>query len=412
MSKKILKNLLLFSVLFVFSLPIKAWDDTGHKLTGYIAWQQMSADVREKVIKILLSAPEDSHLSVFYLQGSRSEAAKNLELFMIATTWADIVRDRNFKVRYDKYHHSNWHYADTFWTVENGKIKILENPNTEGGKAVEKLYEFEKILKDANASNADKAIALAWILHLGGDIHQPLHTSARVTELEPKGDQGGNLFSLSPKDTPRNQQVNLHWFWDSIVGRNIERKNDACDSDYLTPIAMEMMKNYPVSRFKTTLNLDNFDFWQQESFRIASNELFPTSLIRFEMPSENYKKNAYRTAQQQIALAGYRLGGLLNQILGSNQTTAQTNAVENPPCKIIRRVSYPVSKTNSSKQKLEICLLNLCPSDKGMVARPMTGLMINGEIKMFEYDVEKVFKNEKEAREYAAKNNITDISIK
>nr|MCU0240609.1 hypothetical protein [Pyrinomonadaceae bacterium] len=91
-----------------------AWDDTGHKLTTYIAWQQMSPQAREKAFKILMSAPEDSDLSVFYLQGGRSEEAKRLELFMIASTWADIVRDRDFKVRYQKYHRGTWHYLDNY----------------------------------------------------------------------------------------------------------------------------------------------------------------------------------------------------------------------------------------------------------------------------------------------------------
>ncbi|CAN5268524.1 S1/P1 nuclease [soil metagenome] len=316
MSKKSIKTLLLLAFVFIFALPAFAWDDTGHKLTAYIAWQQMTPDVREKVTKILLSAPEDSDLSVFYLPGSRSDEAKRLELFMIAATWADIVRDRDFKVRYEKYHHSNWHYADTFWTIENGQVKILPNPNEDGGKAVEKLFDFEKVLKDADASNADKAIALAWVLHLGGDIHQPLHTSGRVTEIEPKGDQGGNLFLLTPKDTPRNNQVNLHWFWDSIVGRSTMRKNDACDSDYLRPIAAQMMKKYPFAKMQDRLNLGKFDVWQQESFKLATTEVFPPTLIRFQMPSENYKKNAFKIAQQQIALAGYRLGTMFNQIFG------------------------------------------------------------------------------------------------
>ncbi len=406
MPKKILKNLLLLLIVFVFAFPARAWDDVGHKLTGYIAWQTMSPDVREKVIKILRSAPEDSDLGVLYPTGSRSDAAKNLEFFMIATYWADIVRDRDFKIRQEKYHHGTWHYSDTFWAQENNQVKLLENPKEDGGKAVEKLFDFDKVLKDENASNADKAIALAWVLHLGGDIHQPLHTSARVTELEPKGDQGGNTFLLTPKETPRPNQVNLHWFWDSIVMRNVARKGDACDADYLAPIGKEMMKKYPLAKSQNSLSIGKFDVWQQESFKIATTELFPATLIRFQTPTANYKKNAYKIAEKQISIAGYRLGAMLNQIFGANQTTAAT-----PPCKIIRKVNYPVSKTNDGNQKLEIGLLNLCPANKGMVSRPMMGMMVNGKIEMFEYDVEKVFKTEKEAREYATQNGITDISV-
>ena len=309
-----IKILFLLIACFVLTVPAFAWDDAGHKLSGYIAWQQMTPAARERAIKILRSAPEDADLSVFYLQDSRSEAARQRELFMIATTWADIVRDRDFKVRYEKYHKSDWHYADTFWRTTNGRVEIINDMNEPKGKAVEQLFAFDKVLRSASASDADKAVALAWVLHLGGDIHQPLHTSARVTETEPKGDQGGNLFLLTPNGTPRNEQVNLHWFWDSIVGRNIPRKNDACDADYLPAIADAMMKKYPSAKMQNRLKLGQFNEWQQEGFKIASTEVFPPTLIRNQLPSEAYKKRAFQISQEQIALAGYRLGAMLNQI--------------------------------------------------------------------------------------------------
>src|SRR5688572_6064901 len=82
-----------------------AWDDVGHKVTAYIAWQRMSPAAKETVIRIMRTAPEDSHLSAYYLQyGPEPEQTKKLEYFMLAATWADIVRDRTFEVRYRKYH--------------------------------------------------------------------------------------------------------------------------------------------------------------------------------------------------------------------------------------------------------------------------------------------------------------------
>ncbi len=64
--------------------------------------------------------------------------------------------------------------------------------------------------------------------------------------------------------------------------------------------------------------LRQFDKWQQEGFRLASMELFPPTLKRFEVPSESYKKRAFAISQEQIALAGYRLGQMLNQIFAQN----------------------------------------------------------------------------------------------
>lgn len=321
---KKLSFLFLLSTALIFAPSALAWDDAGHKIIGYIAWENLTPQTREKVFNLLMSAPEDSDLSVFYMQDSRSAAVKQRELFMLATTWADIVRDRKFKNRYEKYHHSNWHYADTFWTTENGQVKYLENPGEEGGKAVEKLFEFDKALRDASVSDPEKAIALAWILHLGGDIHQPLHTSARVTELEPKGDQGGNFVLLTPKDTPRDKQVNLHWFWDSITGRGIPRQNDACDADYLPPIAEQIMKKHPLAKMQSRLKSGSFDEWQKEGVRLAISDVFSPLLVRYEMPSEKYKKNAFKLSQEQMALAGYRLAAMLNGIF--DQKTSDANA--------------------------------------------------------------------------------------
>jgi len=325
MKNTLLKLTLLLTFNFVFVATLSAWDDAGHKLTTYIAWEQMSPAARERAFKILLSAPEDAHLSVFYLQDSRSAAAKQRELFMIASTWADIIRDRDFKNRYEKYHKGDWHYADTFWRVTaDGKIDILKDFAEPKGKAVEQLFAFDKLLRDADAPDAEKAIALAWVLHLGGDIHQPLHTSARVTEADPKGDQGGNLFLLSPKDAKGDDRLNLHWFWDSIVKRQIPRVSDACDSDYLPPIAQAMMKKYPPAKMRNNLKLGKFDEWQQEGFQIASSKLYPTSLKFGIAPPENYKQMAFEIAEEQIALAGYRMGAMLNQIF-DNQTVRQSN---------------------------------------------------------------------------------------
>ena len=402
-------------MLLISALSVSAWDDTGHKISAYIAWQRMSPEVREKAVKILLSAPEDSDLSVLYPNDSRSEMTKKRELFMLASYWSDIVRDRKFDVRYKKYHKGNWHYADTFWRSDNGKFEELQGFE-EGGQAVIKLYEFDKVLRDAAVPDADKAIALAWILHLGGDIHQPLHTSARVTEIEPKGDQGGNLFSLTPEGTPRERSENLHWYWDSIVRNSVVRKKDAGDSAFLPPIADAMMKKFPFAKMQSNLALGNFDEWQKQSFKFNPTNVFSADLIRYQMPTAKYKKNAFRVSQQQLAMAGYRLGEMLNQILGSNSTSANANSNVNAQgevCKIIRRVEYPVTKTRSGENppKMEIGLLNLCPANAGMAARPMYSFMINGEMKMREYDVDRIFKTEQEAREFAVKNGITDISF-
>jgi hypothetical protein len=319
-SKKIQVKIMrkwLISVAFAASvgvLPAAAWDDVGHKITAYIAWQRMSPAARENVIKILRSAPEDSHLGAFYASyGPEPEETRKLEYFMLTATWADIVRDRAFPERYRKYHKSNWHYDDTFWRQVDGRVEILTGM-PEGGEGVKRLEEADKTMRDAKASAAAKALAIAWLMHIGGDLHQPLHTSARVTATEPKGDQGGNLFLLSPAGADRSNQVNLHWFWDSITGRNIPLKGDACERHYIENVAKRVMKKHPFNSLQSGLKLGQYGEWQQDSFKYNNTDVFTPRLVRNQMPDEAYRKNAFRLAERQFALAGYRLGETLNSI--------------------------------------------------------------------------------------------------
>ncbi len=306
--------------LFLFALASSSfgWDDVGHKTTAYIAWQQMSPATREAVIRILRTAPEDSDLSAFYaLYGAEPEEMRKLEYFMIVSTWADIVRDRSFENRYKKYHKSNWHYDDTFWKQVGGKVELVPNAE-EGGVAIDRLEDFDKALRSASTSDKDKAIDIAWVTHLIGDIHQPLHTSARVTDKEPKGDQGANLFLLTPEGTPREKQQNLHWYWDSIIPRNTPLKGDECERDYITSVAQKIMKKYPRASFGSgVIRPGEYEEWKKESFALNATDVFSPDLVRFQMPSEKYKRHAFKVAQRQLALAGYRLGETLNQIFGT-----------------------------------------------------------------------------------------------
>jgi len=402
--KIVTRLLVLFALVGCVSFSAFGWDETGHKITAYIAWQRMTPEVKEKVIKILLSAPEDSDIGTFFAgYGSRTLDSRRREYFMLLATWADIIRDKGFDVRFKKYANSNWHYADTFWQWKDGKAVMVDGVE-DNGQAMKKLVEFNQLIR-SNASDAEKAVAIVWLEHLIGDIHQPLHTSGKVTDSNPKGDQGGNLFLLTPKGTARDKQENLHWFWDSIVGRYSPNVKDLCDADYMEPIAQEMMKAYPYEKEKDKLSPGKFDVWAKESLDIATSEVYK-GVTFFQTPSDKYKKKAFEIAQERMALAGYRMGDLFNEVFGGNQATVSNSAM---PCKIIRKVMYPVTQTSSEKQTLEIALLDLCPTMPA--ARPMYSFMIDGKMVMKEYDVLMTFKTEAEAKKYAAENIITDMSF-
>ncbi len=303
--------LLLSAFVLLFSFAAFGWDDTGHKVSAYIAWQQMAPEVRSKVIKLLRAAPEDSSIGVYYLAGSRSAAAKELDLFMIASTWPDIVRDREFKVRFEKYNQGPWHIGNFLWRQVAGNAELL--PQRSDGKGIVKLYEIEKELGDTSISDAAKAVNIAWFLHIAGDIHNPLHNASRITDVEIEGDRGGNLFLLSPVGTTENR-LNLHSYWDGILRRNIERKNDEADSVYIPKIANKVTKRYPFAKMKQRLKLSDYNVWQQEGYDFLNTSVYTGDLRRNELPGKAYQKRAFVVGQEQIALAGYRIAETLNSI--------------------------------------------------------------------------------------------------
>lgn len=301
-------------MLFV-SLPAFGWDENGHKVAAYIAWQRMTPEAKDRVIRILLTAPEDSDIGAFFVgAGSRTQESRRREYFMTMATWADIIRDKSLNTRYTKYHNGNWHYADTLWKFEKGKAVLIEGQEGDG-LALKKLHEFDATIR-GTASDSDKALAIVWLEHLIGDIHQPLHTSGKVTDSNPKGDQGGNLFLLTPKGTPRDKQENLHWLWDSIIVRYQPNVKDACEADYLDPIAQEIMAKYPYDKMKERIQPGKFEAWARESLDIAMNDVYK-DVKWFEAPSDKYKKKAFEIAQERLALAGYRMGDLFNEVFGS-----------------------------------------------------------------------------------------------
>src|SRR5258706_9732382 len=305
----------LIMVVLCFTIMSFAWHETGHKVTAYIAWQQMTPAVRERVIRILLAAPEDSQIATFYMSyGSRTAESRKREFFMLVATWADIIRDKNFDTRYKKYNNSNWHYYDNLWMVKDGKVVFLKGPEN-GGKLMEKLADFDKVIR-SSASNQEKAVAIAWLEHLIGDLHQPLHTTGRAFSETDVGDQGGNLFLLTPKGTAADRSDNLHRFWDGVIGRNIPNAADECEADYLDPIAQAIMKAFPYSSLQSRIADGKYEVWEKESVDITTTEGYK-GVTRYEPPSAEYKKKALKIGEERMALAGYRMGDLFNEVFGT-----------------------------------------------------------------------------------------------
>lgn len=286
--------------------PAYAWDEIGHEVIARIAWANMNAEARAAAAALLSNAPEDSGLPA--LNPAAGAASTRRRVFFVeASTWPDIVRDEAFQQRRRKYHHGNWHYVNYFFESTPGGPRDRTDLRPDTVNVVERLARLEASMVDLSRPAADRAVDLAWILHLAGDVHQPLHATARVTPTAPRGDQGGNLFLM-------NGTVNLHSYWDGAVRRAFRRNANEPEHTYVSRIANDIMQQHPRSAF-TPAQLDSLTYeqWARAAFETAKTQVYATPEGR--APSAAYRDATLRTAEQAAALAGYRLARLLNRRL-------------------------------------------------------------------------------------------------
>jgi hypothetical protein len=156
----------------VVPAPALAWGKTGHRVVAAIADTQLSGLARAHVEEIL--GPGES----------LDEAAN----------WPDEMRSAPGDLWQKTA--TPWHYVTL-----NGIIYDHAPPE---GDALEALGRFSKTLQDPNTSLADKQLALRFIVHLVGDLHQPLHVGKCC-------DKGGNDVKVTWFGKP----TNLHAVWDS-----------------------------------------------------------------------------------------------------------------------------------------------------------------------------------------------------
>jgi hypothetical protein len=328
----IMRRLVILILAILFAQTALAWNATGHEAVAAIAWDNMTPVARTKAIALLKQAPQNACLLDLLPNDTRPEPVRNREFFIRVATWPDVIRPA---IGTDKDHpdprpcvklfaQPTWHFFDRFWQGTSGATgtaapKDRTDIALATTNAVERLQAFRPLVEckktPCGASPADRAMDLAWIVHLVGDIHQPLHTSGHVT-TEPDelaGDQGGNKFKLKKDDHP----PVLHSFWDDIIDESIPRKPAEFHNDiaYVDRVIGTIETDHPKASVVGHLKPGDFDAWSLEGLATAKRIGYPASLHRGERPSEAYRKTVFAAADEAIATAGYRLADLLNGIL-------------------------------------------------------------------------------------------------
>jgi S1/P1 Nuclease len=182
------------------------------------------------------------------------------------------------------------------------------------------MAENESVVKNQTDPER-KAIALAWLFHLVGDVHQPLHAVQLFTVEYPNGDRGGNQICI--RVSQAGQPVDLHRFWDGVItsSQNLTRlRNEAT--------ALRNRQEFQRGQL-TELTSTGFESWAKESYEIATkfayrnggrigiprggNKDCTTVTVPPVLPS-GYVVSASRIGDRRMILAGYRMADLLTQL--------------------------------------------------------------------------------------------------
>jgi hypothetical protein len=306
-----------------------AWNDTGHMTAALIAYRQLNPAVKQRVDAILKEHPA---INDFVNRKPANFDDVGAWVFMMAATWPDAIRERSspFHDEFDpdaprgdpdipdNLRHRGIHDIEHFVDLpyEAGAPGIDPPSRT----IVTALPVHTSILEDGAKPARDRAVALSWILHLFGDIHQPLHCTSRFTPDFPKGDRGGNSFLISTGHKP----LPLHTFWDDLLGRTKSPRSIAF-------IANRIINSPGLGRDDLSeLSHTQFKAWANESFEDAKAFAYldgdlpgaPEPAKGAPQPDVDpvpmgYENNARNLAEKRIALAGYRLADQLNRSLAS-----------------------------------------------------------------------------------------------
>lgn len=295
------------------SSRVFAWGDVGHRIVAYIAYRELDAGTKKRASDALRAHPAvRRHEALWNLDAFDDEDKKRLNLFLRAATFPDDVRSPN-KFNDAFYEQSHFHRRDDHFVNIRFEPPSKDPGPIDAGALLSSFKTNAALVKDPQGEVEKAAVALSWLIHQMGDIHQPLHSVGRVSARFPGGDFGGN--KVEPFPNPRGIYKELHAYWDDLPGNEVLAK----DLDTIATLGDQVRTAVPRSTFTADelKVLDDIMPWALESFRLAVENVYPplTPAIDdgngFAQLPGGYEEMAQAIAKRRLALAGYRLAELL-----------------------------------------------------------------------------------------------------
>ncbi len=311
MHKGIFAAIVVSTSLFL-ARPAFAWGDEGHELIADIAYGMLTPHAKATANANAMLAEDKDPLTPTD--------------FASRATWADKYRDaddRNLHYQATK----QWHFVDieisapdinkacfNFPALAPGQ---LASAGPENDCIANKITEFESELADPKVAARERLMALKFLMHFVGDIHQPLHSSD-------DHDLGGNCeqVRLSAAGLP----MSLHYFWDTGVVEALFRNDQAINpSDTFSNFADRIRQSLTPAEITAWQADTDPKAWAQQSFTIAHTVAYnlpphaactlgekPVEYPVFVLPAD-YQTAAASAALPQIEAAGVRLAMIINR---------------------------------------------------------------------------------------------------
>ncbi|HEV2567943.1 S1/P1 nuclease [Sphingomonas sp.] len=310
--------------------PASAWNARGHMIVAAIAWERMTPGARAAASRLLALNPQHGGWAVGIPAGERDRIA-----FMEAATWADDIRGMACTGRPECYRDEGytpadagqdlnigfadrrvrpyWHFKNLAFTTDGTPMRTPFAPNAET-----QIIAFSQSLSNATLGDEAKSYNLTWLLHLVGDVHQPLHATARFSQGNPNGDSGGNrqIVCRPPPakcDTERRPDK-LHGLWDQALGTG-----PSPTAARAKALKLVQQADQPGSFLATVVERTDLDAdvpqWMMESLELAKKYAYAPPIGDGRgpfFPTPAYRAAAGSIAEQQVVIAGERLARMLN----------------------------------------------------------------------------------------------------
>lgn len=247
----------------------------GHRLIAQIAVDNLSSKAK----------------SLYQLDNQAVDKSYASKSLVAASPWLDSLRNQE---------NASWlsplHYINLPYSPDGIPCNTLNNKN-----AVTAMIEAIHYLKSHPSTSQERGLQLRILLHVVGDVHQPLHAISRCSLKHPKGDRGATAFHLGKNHIA----WSLHGLWDKGGGFLKARKSGLS----LKKKARQIEKKYPCEK---NASLDP-EFWAQESFQIAVDVAYQTP--EGKNPDPWYRHKMRNIVEKRLAVAGCRLAAVLNGLV-------------------------------------------------------------------------------------------------